>query len=666
MKRWFVIITSMIYISFFCLIIGENPDAMLFTMYPNVWVRSLPENADIEQIQDDLDALGKRTDSLIALRIARPSDDRQTSRFSYALFGQGKVPDGFIEASENDKKQLDPVNTYSILHGSLSLEELSKTLDSYGAETNYDLAESSPVLISLGYIPRPSISFSLLLFSLLFIILTSMQRINQLRSSGIQVLSGMNRSQIFKKSLWDDSLSIVLGFTFATFLSIAFLYFKDLWNWKLLIFLMTCAGINAFLLFVLALFIELLFWWILKRSHLIDLIKGRMPITSVLTVLLVGQFIAFLGVGYGSHMVTEVYPLYQAMNLGREAWAGHPDAFQFSMNLGAFDPYQQERQYQRDLAWYDLTVEALMKEDIIYCEHFLQEQDLILPSLEESRKILIVSPSFLEKERVLTNPDEQERMENLKPGEFGLILPKKLSRTQKNEAENALKTFIFNQYWGKELDYAPDKIHPILFERSTEDPVFIYNYEGKPPIQFLDDPYIIVLTPKATGRSPRSASVWSSHINSSLLFSDFDQTEELIQKYSLSPLVSRIRNIRGVYLEEVETYRFEAISLIIGSIIGTLVAAFSFVVMNRLYFEHFRREIFIRRISGFSFYQNHLTYLRLQGLVLTGGLILLFLLSRKLLLNLLVYIIFFVLEGGLLYQQMKKENQSAVTLLKGE
>ena len=666
MKRWFVIITSMIYISFFCLIIGENPDAMLFTMYPNVWVRSLPENADIEQIQDDLDALGKRTDSLIALRIARPSDDRQTSRFSYALFGQGKVPDGFIEASENDKKQLDPVNTYSILNGSLSLEELSKTLDSYGAETNYDFAESSPVLISLGYIPRPSISFSLLLFSLLFIILTSMQRINQLRSSGIQVLSGMNRSQIFKKSLWDDSLSIVLGFTFATFLSIAFLYFKDLWNWKLLIFLMTCAGINAFLLFVLALFIELLFWWILKRSHLIDLIKGRMPITSVLTVLLVGQFIAFLGVGYGSHMVTEVYPLYQAMNLGREAWTSHPDAFQFSMNLGAFDPYQQERQYQRDLAWYDLTAEALMKEDIIYCEHFLQEQDLILPSLEESRKILIVSPSFLKKEMILTNQDEQERMETLKPGEFGLILPKKLSKAQKNEAENALKTFIFNQYWGKESDYAPEKIHPILFERSTEDPVFIYNYEGKPPIQFLDDPYIIVLTPKATGRSPRSARVWSSHINSYLLFSNFDQTEELIQKYSLSPLVSRIRNIRGVYLEEVETYRFEAISLIIGSIIGTLVAAFSFVVMNRLYFEHFRREIFIRRISGFSFYQNHLTYLRLQGLVLTGGLILLFLLSRKLLLNLLVYIIFFVLEGGLLYQQMKKENQSAVTLLKGE
>ncbi len=51
---------------------------------------------------------------------------------------------------------------------------------------------------------------------------------------------------------------------------------------------------------------------------------------------------------------------------------------------------------------------------------------------------------------------------------------------------------------------------------------------------------------------------------------------------------------------------------------------------------------------------------------MAGGLILLFVLSRKVLLNLLVFLVFMMMEGILLHRQMKRENRSAVTLLKGE
>lgn len=667
MKRWFTSLTSIIFVLFFCFILQEKPDGMLFTMYPNVLVLSMPQDLDWQDVEKDLEKLGKETNSLISLRIAQPTDeDGKTSHFSYLLFGPGKLPQGMTEASSQDQEKVDPVNSYSILRGSLSQERLAEVLRSHGAKAEYFPDDHSLFSLVLGYLPRPSLSFSLLLFGLLFILLITMRRIQDLRKSGIQVLSGLGRWHLLKASLLDDVFAILLGFFAAGLVSVFFLILTRLWNDKFILFLLTCAGIYAIILLLISLLMELIFWRVLRKSHLIDLIKGKMPIKSALAVLLIGQEIAFLAVGFGTHMVTVVYPLYQTIQEGTEAWAKRSDAFHFSMNLGAFDPYQKELQNQRDLAWYDFTADAFMEDDVFYCEHFLREQDPILPSLEESRKILLVSPSYLKREEILADPNEQRKMEHLQEGEFGLILSKNCSREEKVKAEKALQSYLYEAFWGKESKRSKEDIQPIRLLSAKADPVFFYNYEGKPPKQYLEDPYILVLTPKATGKSIPSAKQWSSRIDASLLFPSFDRVEQLLHKHGLSRSVSHIKNTRNVYLEQVAGYRFELITLLIGSIIGTLTAAVSFVVMNRLYFEHFRRMIFIRRISGFSFFKNHESYLKLQGGVMAGGLILLFVLSRKVLLNLLVFLVFMMMEGILLHRQMKRENRSAVTLLKGE
>ncbi len=667
MKRWFTILTSVIFVIFFCLILQENPDGMLFTMYPNVLVLSMPQDLDWHALEKDLDDLANDSQSLISLRIAQPSNEEgKTSRFSYFPFGEGKMPQGMIEATAQDKEHLDPVNSYSILHGSLTQERLAEVLHSFGAEVDYFTEGHSLLSIAIGYLPRPSLSFSLLLFSLLFVIFISMQRIQELRASGIQVLSGIGRSQLFKASLVNDFFAIFIGVVAAGMVSVAFLLLTKLWNEKFIFFLLICVGVYATILLILAILIEFLFWRILKKSRLIDLIKGKMPIKAILTVLLVGQGIAFLAVGFGTHMATVVYPLYQTIDQGMDSWAKRPDSFHFSMNLGAFDPRQEKLQNQRDLAWYDFTTEAFLDPDIIYCEHFLREQDLILPTLEASRNILVVSPSFLRRESILTDSKELERMEELQEGEFGLILPKNLSHEEKDKTEKALQRYVFTSYWGKESGRTLDQIQGLRLQSAKADPVFLYNYEGKPPQQYLEHPYILVLTPKATGHTISSARKWSSLVDAYLFFPSFDKADRMINKHGLSSSVSHIQNMRDVYLEEVKDYRFELISLLFGSIIGTITAAVSFVVMNRIYFEHFRREIFIRRISGLPFFKNHADYLKLQAMVIVGSLVLLYFLSRKLMLNLCIFAAFLLIEGILLHQQMKKENRSAVTLLKGE
>ena len=167
---------------------------MLFTMYPNVLVLSMPQDLDWQDVEKDLEKLGKETNSLISLRIAQPTDeDGKTSHFSYLLFGPGKLPQGMTEASSQDQEKVDPVNSYSILRGSLSQERLAEVLRSHGAKAEYFPDDHSLFSLVLGYLPRPSLSFSLLLFGLLFILLITMRRIQDLRKSGIQVLSGLGR-----------------------------------------------------------------------------------------------------------------------------------------------------------------------------------------------------------------------------------------------------------------------------------------------------------------------------------------------------------------------------------------------------------------------------------------------------------------------------------------
>lgn len=136
MKRWFTSLTSIIFVLFFCFILQEKPDGMLFRMYPNVLVLSMPQDLDWKGLEGDLDKLGQETDSLISLRIAQPTNEEgKTSRFSYLVFGPGKLPQGMTEASSQDQEKVDPVNSYSILRGSLSQGEL--VLSSLGSKNLY-------------------------------------------------------------------------------------------------------------------------------------------------------------------------------------------------------------------------------------------------------------------------------------------------------------------------------------------------------------------------------------------------------------------------------------------------------------------------------------------------------------------------------------------------
>lgn len=102
-----------------------------------------------------------------------------------------------------------------------------------------------------------------------------------------------------------------------------------------------------------------------------------------------------------------------------------------------------------------------------------------------------------------------------------------------------------------------------------------------------------------------------------------------------------------------------------GAILGIMTSVLMFNTMNRLYFEEFRRDIFIKRIAGLRFLEIHRNYLLSQLCVFFLGFLASIFLVRDISIALLVLLLFIALSVLQLHFQMKKENQMSTLILKG-
>ena len=103
-----------------------------------------------------------------------------------------------------------------------------------------------------------------------------------------------------------------------------------------------------------------------------------------------------------------------------------------------------------------------------------------------------------------------------------------------------------------------------------------------------------------------------------------------------------------------------------GSVLGIATSILLFNAMNLLYFEQFRRLIFIKRISGMSFMSIHRNYLLSQLLVLLLGFATVVFMSHRFLISFLSLVIFISCALAVLLWQLSAENRLAVTVLKGK
>lgn len=673
MKKLFICLSTIFLSCFFIWIIILRAPQYLYTSYDSVTLLRVKKGAQEptrEEFERELEKFASSEQSLIARRIVEPSKDGRTN-FTYATYGQGGLPKEFQEASQESRERSDPLNSYLLLSGSLTKEKLAAKLDDLGYKAIAD-RKTPPYLLAFWIALNPLFLIILAIFGLAFFAMVIITRIKEMRAAGLQLFSGQSLLSIIGSALYDDVKWLCLAGGGSLIVGGAVLLGQGLFYPVLLATF--SIGVGLYLLFLLgiSLVLSLLYLMSLSYKALVPVLKGRLPLKRLMTLTLLCQLVAVFTVGYAVKTGLTSYQRLQELQLSKQAWEDRADYYQISFGLG-----DRGKNAENQSNWYAFAKEAIEEEQALYVKdnlfHFANpqgknEQGETLDTYSPDANTLYVSPSYLEKEKVVVDAETKQKLAHLQKGEFILLLPEHL-RSREAELKKIFEERL--SYYGKSgeeasapLDYEM-KAHVSYL--SMGEKRFVYN-NGENPVstQYLTDPILVVFTPTSTGDSFTSLSSWSINAGKNIFVKGYEDGIKLLKNAEIYDQVSYLKEGRSVYLARYYEVQTETLTLILGAIIGIASSLLLFYSVNLLYFEQFRREILIKRISGLRFFETHAQYMISQFASFVFGASLFIWRSRDLMIGLVTLSIFLVIAILTLYRQAQKESRVSMTIMKGK
>ena len=673
MKKLFICLSTIFLSCFFIWIIILRAPQYLYTSYDSVTllrVKNEAQEPTREEFERELEKFASSEQSLIARRIVEPSKDGRTN-FTYATYGQGGLPKEFQAASQESRERSDPLNSYLLLSGSLTKEKLAAKLDDLGYKAIAD-RKTPPYLLAFWIALNPLLLISLAIFGLAFFAMVIITRIKEMRAAGIQLFSGQTLLSIIGSALYDDVKWLCLAGGGSLIVGGAVLLGQGLFYPVLLA--VFSIGVGLYLLFLLgiSLVLSLLYLMSLSYKALVPVLKGRLPLKRLMTLTLLCQLVAVFTVGYAVKTGLTSYQRLQELQLSKQAWEDRADYYQISFGLG-----DRVKNAENQSNWYAFAKEAIEEEQSLYVKdnlfHFANpqgknEQGETLDTYSPDANTLYVSPSYLEKEKVVVDAETKQKLAHLQKGEFVLLLPEHL-RSQEAELKKIFEERL--SYYGKSgeeasapLDYEM-KAHVSYL--SMGEKRFVYN-NGENPVstQYLTDPILVVFTPTSTGDSFTSLSSWSINAGKNIFVKGYEDGIKLLKNAGIYDQVSYLKEGRSVYLARYYEVQTQTLTLILGAIIGIASSLLLFYSVNLLYFEQFRREILIKRISGLRFFETHAQYMISQFASFVFGASLFIWRSRDVVIGLVTLSIFLVSAILTLYRQAQKESRVSMTIMKGK
>ena len=673
MKKLFICLSTIFLSCFFIWIIILRAPQYLYTSYDSVTLLRVKNGAQEptrEEFERELEKFASSEQSLIARRIAEPSKDGRTN-FTYATYGQGGLPKEFQAASQESRERSDPLNSYLLLSGSLTKEKLAAKLDDLGYKAIAD-HKTPPYRLAFWIALNPLLLISLAIFGLAFFAMVIITRIKEMRAAGIQLFSGQTLLSIIGSALYDDVKWLCLAGVLSLIVGGAVLLGQGRFYPVLLATF--SIGVGLYLLFLLgiSLVLSLLYLMSLSYKALVPVLKGRLPLKRLMTLTLLCQLVAVFTVGYAVKTGLTSYQRLQELQLSKQAWEDRADYYQISFGLG-----DRVKNADNQSKWYAFAKEAIEEEQALYVKdnllHFANpqgknEQGETLDTYSPDANTLYVSPSYLDKEKVVVDAETKQKLAHLQKGEFGLLLPESL-RSQEAELKK-----VFEESLNSYGQSSEDKDAPLEYEMRaivsylpTGEKRFVYN-NGENPVstQYLTDPILVVFTPTSTGDSIISKSSWSINAGKQLFIKGYESGIELLKKAGIYEQVSYLKEGRSVYLTRYNEVQTETATLILGAIVGIASSLLLFYSVNLLYFEQFRRDILIKRISGLRFFETHAQYMVSQFASFVFGASLFILSSRDLVIGLLTLLVFLASAVLTLYRQAQKESRVSMTIMKGK
>ena len=670
MKKLFILISNLLASLFFVWVFTIWTDTYVSHYYPNVVVRDSSPETTFQHVATRLEKLAEETDSFIAIQHQDPNSEG-TPVFSYTTFGNGKLPDGLQEKNLEDAQSSSVETNYFVFDGNLDIHLLREELSQLGL-TNMHLTIPSKLSTLMAIFSNGFQLISLLIFILTFGALTLISQISQLRSSGIRLISGEKRWSIFLRPVGEDLKGIAVGFSLAGVLAILMQKILSLPTQSLMTIGEGLLSYNLILLSI-SLFFAQLFAVGIKKIHLMQIIKGQVPVRGIISLILIGQLLAIIIVTLGIGSSLKYSQAWQQHRIGQEAWSQERQLITLSISREGTSPGFDEQAQRKLRTWYQLMDLAVSEQKAFLSRHQLIDRTLqngmassknLTTSTEwhdysPNGNVLIVTPQYLERQNIPVDTTIEQKMNHLDVGEFVLLLPEHL-RSEEEHYKSVFEDDLTSRMSSR--DERQQMTATVGYLESGQDR-FVYNTTPISYQQFLKDPIIIVITPQSTG--PQSILFWVDAVQNYVLFNQLSDAQELIQRQGIENWVSEMQTGYHNYITLSDNIQRERWVMLAGAVLGIATSILLFNTMNRLYFEEFRRAIFIKRIAGLRFLEIHRTYLFAQlGVFLLGFVASVFLMV-EIVVAFLVSLLFTGLSLLQLHVQMQKENKMSMLVLKG-
>lgn len=670
-KRFFIYFSTLITMCFFVWTLAESPDQLTFATYSFVYVKNAEVNSvEKESVNDSLDNFSKENDILLVKRIVQPTKDGHT--FVYQKYGFGELPKNFPEASKESKELSTVFSQYLIIQGDLNENQLANEFQGLGYQAEVYERESIFKIIISFLAGSLLLSFLILIFT--FAALTLVLRIKDLRFAGIRLISGETIWSIIFRSLRLDFVDLIGAFLLSTVLGLGLFSWLGIGQYRLLLILFSGIFFYTLTFAVFSILLSGIYFFSLKKMNLMSIIKGKLPLHRLLGIILFCQFLAIVVIGWGVSRIPLLVSAYQEQQTAAKEWDNHDSLVNISFNVGkeldSMESFDEESKL-----WYPFIREETKQQDALLVNHNLLNYVSSDVDLQGNRltdyvplgNTLFVTPNYLTQQHISVDQTLLSQIENLKQGQFGLLIPDKLK--QNSDDYQHLYEDYMSMYGLENGDLDSKKLFDfsaIVGYLPNNQERFIYNHTAISSKQFLVDPILVVVTPESMGDTFSSRMFWMNVISDYFYLSDYDQAVSQLKKMGLYSSVSTVSNSRQLYYEQSSRLRMELITLIVSTVVGVATSILLFNSMNLLYFEEFRRDIFIKRLSGLRFWELHQNYLTIQLIVILLGFCATVIITRNIWTSVAACIFFCINALLILYRQMKSENKLAISVLKGK
>ena len=546
MKKLFILISNLLASLFFVWVFTIWTDTYVSHYYPNVVVHDSSPETTFQHVATRLEKLAEETDSFIAIQHQDPNSEG-TPVFSYTTFGNGKLPDGLQEKNLEDAQSSSVETNYFVFDGNLDIHLLREELSQLGL-TNMHLTIPSKLSTLMAIFSNGFQLISLLIFILTFGALTLISQISQLRSSGIRLISGEKRWSIFLRPVGEDLKGIAVGFSLAGVLAILMQKILSLPTQSLMTIGAGLLSYNLILLSI-SLFFAQLFAVGIKKIHLMQIIKGQVPVRGIISLILIGQLLAIIIVTLGIGSSLKYSQAWQQHRIGQEIWSQERQLITLSISREGTSPGFDEQAQRKLRTWYQLMDLAVSEQKAFLSRHQLIDRTLqngmassknLTTSTEwhdysPNGNVLIVTPQYLERQNIPVDTTIEQKMNHLDVGEFVLLLPEHL-RSEEEHYKSVFEDDLTSRISSK--DERQQMTATVGYLESGQDR-FVYNTTPISYQQFLKDPIIIVITPQSTG--PQSIVFWVDAVQNYVLFNQLSDAQELIQRQGIENWVSEMQ-----------------------------------------------------------------------------------------------------------------------------